>query len=325
MAPDIGFDDPDAFRLLSLGRHTAWYGENNYQASIMNNQDNVIEIRNLRKFYGKARGVTDVSFEVGRGEFFGFIGPNGAGKSTTIRVLMGLIRATSGEAKTFGMDVWKDRPRTLARLGYLPSEINFYKSQTVDDVLRLAAGLHSSECGTQTDILCERLKLGRKQLVRDLSLGNRKKVGIVAALQHKPELIVLDEPTSGLDPLMQHEFFSILKERNDAGATILLSSHILSEVQNFCTRAAIIREGALVACDNVGNLLKTGARSITVRGGFNPEGLEGCSGIEKNGDNVHFLFDGDLRKLLHVLSQSDLEDISIVEPSLEDIFMHYYK
>ena len=291
----------------------------------MNSQDNVIEIKNLSKFYGKARGVTDVSFEVGRGEFFGFIGPNGAGKSTTIRVLMGLIRATSGEAKIFGMDVWKDRPRTLARLGYLPSEINFYKSQTVDEVLRLAASLHSSECGTTTDMLCERLRLGRKQLVADLSLGNRKKVGIVAALQHNPELIVLDEPTSGLDPLMQHEFFSILKERNEAGATILLSSHILSEVQTFCGRAAIIREGALVACDNVGNLLKTGARSITVRGGFNPEGLEGCSGMEKNGDNVDFLFEGGLRKLLYVRSQSEFEDISIVEPSLEDIFMHYYK
>lgn len=291
----------------------------------MRSQDNVIEINRLKKFYGKARGVTDVSFEVGRGEFFGFIGPNGAGKSTTIRVLMGLIRATSGEARMFGMDVWKDRSATLTRLGYLPSEINFYKSQTVNDVLRLAAGLHGSECNSVTDSLCERLKLNRKQLVSDLSLGNRKKLGIVAALQHNPKLIVMDEPTSGLDPLMQHEFFSILKERNDAGATIFLSSHILSEVQTYCGRAAIIREGVLVACDNVGNLLKTGARSISVRGGFVPDGIEGCSHIERNGDSLHFLYDGDIRKLMYILSQSELEDINIVEPNLEDIFMHYYK
>ena len=291
----------------------------------MNSQDNVIEIHNLSKYYGKARGVTDVTFEVKQGEFFGFIGPNGAGKSTTIRVLMGLIRATSGEARIFGMDVWKDKPRTLARLGYLPSEINFYKSQTVDDVLKLSADLHSSECGATTEMLCERLKLNRKQLVVDLSLGNRKKLGIVSALQHNPELIIMDEPTSGLDPLMQHEFFSILKERNDAGATILLSSHILSEVQTYCHRAAIIREGLLVACDNVGNLLKTRARSITVRGHFDPSAIEGCSRIERNGENVHFLFDGDIRKLLNILSQSDIKDISIVEPNLEDIFMHYYK
>ena len=285
----------------------------------------IIEIHNLSKYYGKARGVTDVSFEVEPGEFFGFIGPNGAGKSTTIRVLMGLIKASSGEARLFGLDVWADRPSTLTRLGYLPSEINFYKNQSVEDVLKLAARLHSSNCGPETDSLCERLKLDRKQQVANLSLGNRKKLGIVAALQHNPELIVMDEPTSGLDPLMQHEFFSILKERNAAGATVFLSSHILSEVQTHCRRAAIIREGALVACDDVGNLLKTSARSITVRGVFNPEGIKGCSNIQKNGDSVHFLYDGDIRMLLGVLSQSELEDLSIVEPNLEDIFMHYYK
>lgn len=290
----------------------------------MKNGEKVIEIHNLSKFYGKSRGVTDVSLEVKRGEFFGFIGPNGAGKSTTIRVLMGLIHASSGEARIFGMDVWKDKPRTLARLGYLPSEINFYRNQTVDDVLKLAADLHSSECNAVTYNLCERLKLGRKQMVRDLSLGNRKKLGIVAALQHDPELIVMDEPTSGLDPLMQHEFFSILKERNDAGATILLSSHILSEVQTYCQRAAIIREGVLVACDNVDNLLKTSARSIRVRGCFDPEGMDGCSRIERRGDNVHFLYDGDIKVLMGILSQSDIKDIGIAEPNLEDIFMHYY-
>lgn len=291
----------------------------------MKSESNVIEICNLSKYYGKARGVTDLSLVVKKGDFFGFIGPNGAGKSTTIRVLLGLIRATSGEAKIFGMDVWKDKADTLKKLGYLPSEINFYKNQTVDEVLKLAADLHFAECGETAGALCDRLKLNRKRKVVDLSLGNRKKLGIVAAIQHNPELIIMDEPTSGLDPLMQHEFFDILKERNAAGASIFLSSHILSEVQNYCRRAAIIREGRLVACDDVDSLLRTSARSISVRGAFDPSVVPGCSAVERRGENVHFLYDGDIRTIMRILSEADLKDVSIVEPSLEDVFMHYYK
>ncbi|MGM9735174.1 MAG: ATP-binding cassette domain-containing protein [Candidatus Cryptobacteroides sp.] len=292
---------------------------------MMNNEGNAIEITNLSKYYGKARGVEDVSFNVRNGDFFGFIGPNGAGKSTTIRVLMGLIRKTSGEARIFGLDVWKDKPRTLTDVGYLPSEVAFYPGQTVSDVLSLSARLHSTSCGNGTDLLCERLKLDKSQKVSDLSLGNRKKVGIVAALQHNPRLVILDEPTSGLDPLMQHEFFEILKERNDAGTTIFLSSHILSEVQTWCRRAAIIREGRLVACDDVDNLLKSKAKSITTKGGFAPEELEGCSNIERRGDSVHFLYNGDTKTLLRRLSEAEIDDVSIGEPNLEDIFMHFYK
>lgn len=294
-----------------------------YNTPVMNQKH--IEIKKLVKYYGKARGVTDVSFDVNQADFFGFIGPNGAGKSTTIRILTGLIRSSGGEAKMFGMDVWKQRTEILSHIGYLPSEISFYPGQSVRDVLELSARLHGADCKSDTGVLCERLKLNGSQKVADLSLGNRKKVGIVAALQHRPELIILDEPTSGLDPLMQHEFFEILKERNNSGATIFLSSHILTEVQNYCKRAAIIREGVLVACDDVDRLLKTKAKSISLKGDFNPESIPGCTAVEHSSDNVRFLYDGDIRQLLRILAESDIKDLSIQEPGLEEIFMHYYE
>lgn len=209
-----------------------------------------IEIRNLTKSYGKSRGIIDLNLTVEEDEFFGFIGPNGAGKSTTIRTLLGMIRVTSGSAKVLGWDIQKEKTNLLSEIGYLPSEAVFYSGMKVKDVLKLSADLHKKDCKEESVRLCELLQLDVNRKVEELSFGNRKKVAIVCALQHKPRLLILDEPTSGLDPLMQKEFFDILKERNEEGTTIFLSSHILSEVQNHCKRAAIIREGRLIACED---------------------------------------------------------------------------
>ncbi|MGN0622566.1 MAG: ABC transporter ATP-binding protein, partial [Oscillospiraceae bacterium] len=214
----------------------------------------VIETKKLTKSYGKARGITELDLTVNEGEFFGFIGPNGAGKSTTIRTLLGLIFPTSGEAKVFGKDIVRDKTEILARVGYMPSEAAFYNGMRVKEVIALSAKLRKADCSAEAVRLCERLELDTEKRIEELSLGNRKKVAVVCALQHKPDLCVLDEPTSGLDPLMQKEFFNILNERHAAGATIFLSSHVLSEIQKYCSRAAIIKEGRLIALDSVENL-----------------------------------------------------------------------
>lgn len=201
----------------------------------------------LTKSYGKARGIVDLDLRVEQGEFFGFIGPNGAGKSTTIRTLLGLLRPTSGRGKVLGLDITQKTEEILARVGYLPSETVFYPGMKVGELLKFSAGLRKRDCGREGAQLCERLNLDPTRRVEELSLGNRKKVGIVCALQHRPELLILDEPTSGLDPLMQREFFAILREYHKAGTTIFLSSHVLSEIRRNCSKALVLREGYIAA------------------------------------------------------------------------------
>ena len=194
----------------------------------------IIQTENLTKYYGKARGIIDMNLSVEAGDIFGFIGPNGAGKSTTIRTLLGLISPTSGNARIFEQDILKNHIEILSRIGYMPSEAMFYHGMRVEDVLRLSASLHGKNCLAEAHHLCERFKLDTKKKVEELSLGNRKKVSIVCAFMHQPDLYILDEPTSGLDPLMQKAFFELIHERNIQGATIFLSSHILSEIQHHC-------------------------------------------------------------------------------------------
>lgn len=206
----------------------------------------MIQITHLTKTYGKARGVTDLTLHVPEGSCFGFIGPNGAGKSTTIRTLLGLIAPTSGSAAVIGLDCVKDRTAILAQVGYMPSEAMFYPEMRVSEVIRLSADLRKKDCHAEAAALCQALELDTKKKIRELSLGNRKKVSIVCAMQHRPRLYVLDEPTSGLDPLVQRAFWSQVERRREEGATVFLSSHVLYEVQRYCDRAAIIREGRLV-------------------------------------------------------------------------------
>ena len=285
---------------------------------------NVIETKGLTKYYGKSRGIIDLNLSVTEGEFFGFIGPNGAGKSTTIRTLLGLIKKSSGSAEIFGRNVETNKKEILAEVGYLPSEAVFYSEMRVKDVIKLSADLRKKDCKKEAEVLCERLGLDAEKKVEELSFGNRKKVAIVCALQHKPRLCVLDEPTGGLDPLMQREFFTILKERNAEGATIFLSSHILSEIQRNCTRAAIVREGKLIACDSVEALSKTSAKRIHIEGNADITALKNVRDIQKTDNGTSFLYSGDINEFLQYISKYSIDDLSISEPDLEEIFMHYY-
>ena len=283
-----------------------------------------IKTTGLTKYYGKARGIIELNLNVPEGEFFGFIGPNGAGKSTTIRTLLGLISPSGGSAEIFGMDIVKKRQKILDCVGYLPSEAVFYPGMRVRDVLKLSAGLRKKDCREEAARLCERLELDTARKVDELSFGNRKKAAIVCALQHRPRLLVLDEPTSGLDPLMQREFFSILRERNREGTTVFLSSHVLSEIQRNCRRAAIIREGRLIACDSVEALSKTNAKRVTVHGELDIEKLPGVRDIQPLDGGASFLFGGDINALVGQLAACRLTDLSVAEPDLEEIFLHYY-
>lgn len=285
----------------------------------------VIKTSKLTKYYGKSRGIIDIDLSVEEGEIFGFIGPNGAGKSTTIRTLLGLINRTSGNAEIFGRDITLKQLEILPKIGYMPSEAMFYGGMRVKEVIKYSADLRGIDCAAEAERLCERLKVEQNKKIEELSLGNRKKVGIICALQHKPPLYFLDEPTSGLDPLMQKEFFSILLERNAEGATVFLSSHVLSEVQEYCSRAAIIREGKTIACDYVSNLTRNAAKYVVLSGVANVPGLEGVSTVKVSKNSVSFLYNGEINKLLSSLSTLPLTDLTISEPTLEEAFLHYYR
>lgn len=286
---------------------------------------NAIQLSNLTKYYGKSRGILNLNLDVKEGEFFGFIGPNGAGKSTTIRTLLGLITPSSGQAKIFDETIRRRNPQIRSHIGYLPSEAVFYRGMKVKDLLKLSADLHYKDCSAEREILCRRLQLDVNRKVDELSFGNRKKVAIVSALQHQPKLLILDEPTSGLDPLMQREFFQIIRERNEQGATVFLSSHVLSEIQRNCTRAAIIREGRIIACDRVEALSKTNAKRISVQGQVSLDSLEEIRDLKENDGIFSFLYGGDIHQLLETLSAGTITDLSISDPDLDEIFLHYYE
>lgn len=286
---------------------------------------NAIQLSNLTKYYGKSRGILNLNLDVKEGEFFGFIGPNGAGKSTTIRTLLGLITPSSDQAKIFDETIRRRNPQIRSHIGYLPSEAVFYRGMKVKDLLKLSADLHHKNCSVEREILCRRLQLDVNRKVDELSFGNRKKVAIVSALQHQPKLLILDEPTSGLDPLMQREFFHIIRERNEQGATVFLSSHVLSEIQRNCTRAAIIREGRIIACDRVEALSKTNAKRISVQGQVSLDSLEEIRDLKENDGIFSFLYGGDIHRLLETLSAGTITDLSISDPDLDEIFLHYYE
>ena len=284
-----------------------------------------IQTENLTKYYGKTRGILNLSLTVEAGDYFGFIGPNGAGKSTTIRSLLGLITPSSGTALLLGKDVARDKEEILQNTGYLPSEALFYPGMRVKEVLKLSADLRKKNCSREAALLCERLELDPSRKAEELSFGNRKKLAIICALQSKPELLILDEPTGGLDPLMQHAFFEILKERNEEGATIFMSSHILSEIERYCRRAAVIREGELIAQGSVEELAKTSAKRVVIQGDADLEGLEGIRDLRTMDRSVSFLFNGEIGRLLDRLARGQIQDVSISEPDLEEIFLHYYR
>jgi len=283
-----------------------------------------IETKALTKFYGRARGIENVDLTVEEGEIFGFIGPNGAGKSTTIRTLLGLIKKSGGSASVLGLDIEKDKERILREVGYLPSEAAFYSGMRVGEVLALSARLRKKDCREEAARLAERLGLDTSRRISELSLGNRKKVGIVAAMQHRPRLYILDEPTSGLDPLIQREFFALLKERNDEGATVFLSSHVLSEIGRYCSRAGILREGRLIKEATVDGLTATGVKRVTLHGASAMPEIEGIRDVKRGDNTLSFLYSGRADGLIRALAGLSFEDITLTDPDIEEVFMHYY-
>ncbi len=270
---------------------------------------NVIEIQGLTKSYGKNRGVNEVSFSVPEGDMFAFLGPNGAGKSTTIRCMLGLIQYQQGRISLLD-NRYPGQKEILRHIGYMPSEAMFYPGMKVKDVIRFAAEARGADCGKEAARLCEALDVPQQKKIEELSLGNRKKVSIVCAMQHEPELLILDEPTSGLDPLMQDTFFSLLQEANRKGTTCFLSSHVLSEVKKYCRNAAFIKNGRILKVDSIENLTRSNLRQVRVW---------------KNGREECFAYEGNVQELLVKLQKMAVEDVLIEEPSLEEIFIHYYE
>ncbi len=289
----------------------------------------VIEINQLTKMYGKARGISDISFKVEEGEIFGFIGPNGAGKSTTIRTLLSLIRPTSGSAAIFGKDCIEAAPEIAKDIGYLPSEVFYYDNMRVHDLLKYSASFYKKDCSKRIKELADMLDLDLTKKIDDLSLGNKKKVGIIQGLLHEPKLIILDEPTSGLDPLMQQKFFDLLQKENKKGATILFSSHILSEVQRLCDRVAIIKDGKIVQVEKISTLKENNHKNFKIETnqevGKDYFNLPGVTNLEVKDRHISFLFRGDINTIMQKIASIHIANLWIEEPDLEEIFMHYYE
>ena len=292
--------------------------------------EQAIVLNELTKHYGKHRGINNLSFSVNQGEFFGFIGPNGAGKSTTIRTLMGLIRPTGGSASIFDLDCHSKASVIARDVGYLPSENSYYENMKVRELLQYTADLYGMDCKTKMKELADRLNLDLSRKIADLSLGNKKKVGIVSAIMTSPKLIIMDEPTSGLDPLIQQAFYDILKEENSRGATVFFSSHVLSEVQKLCDRVAILKEGQLIGIQSIKELRESGYKKVTLsakeaipRDFFH---LSGIANYAETADktSVSFMYNGNITAIIDKLHLLHLDDVLLEEPSLEEIFMHYY-
>jgi len=291
----------------------------------------VIDISNLSKNYGKSRGIEHVNLQINEGEIFGFIGPNGAGKSTTIRILLNLIFPTSGSARIMGMDVTKETKKIKQHIGYIPSDANAYPSMDVEEFLNYCMRFYEIQNGeNRINELAKWFELDVKRKIADLSMGNRKKVSIIQSLIHKPKLLILDEPTTGLDPLMQANFFELLRQENQKGMTIFFSSHILNEVQAICKRVAIIREGKIVQLEDIETLRKKQLKKISIESdhsakteNINIGGIEGE--IVQTGNFQTFVYSGDMNELIRTLAGNNIKNLTIEEPSLEEIFMHYYK
>ena len=287
----------------------------------------MIEARGLTKYYGSTRGIDGLDLSVTAGDFFGFIGPNGAGKSTAIRTLLGLLRPTSGTATIFGLDTASSGPEIRRRLGYIPAEVGFYSGMTGAAILRLASRMHGVNPNRGNELAC-RLELDLQREANELSTGNRKKLAIVLALQHQPDLLILDEPSTGLDPLIQGTLFSLLHEEHERGTTIFFSSHVLDEVQRMCQRVAIILSGRIVEAAEIETLRQRHLKRVHAV--FSPKPLrkileiDGVFNLEITEDTACFHFAGLPQELLATLSSHGIVDVTIENPTLDDVFLHYY-
>jgi ABC-2 type transport system ATP-binding protein len=286
-----------------------------------------IRTEGLTKFYGKARGIVDVDLEVRAGEIFGFLGPNGAGKSTTIRILLDLIRPTSGKASVMGMDAQAETVRVRQAVGYLPGEASFYDELSGNAFLDLVARVGNRESSRRAELL-ERLELDASRKIARYSRGMKQKLAVVAALQHDPELLILDEPTSGLDPLVQQEFYAILREFSARGRTVFFSSHVLSEVERLCDRVAVIREGRIVAVDEIAALREKMVRRLVVTFAEPVAAgrleVPGAKVVSTEGERVTMEVTGGLDGLIKRLAQFEIVDMEFDRPSLEQTFLEMY-
>jgi ABC-2 type transport system ATP-binding protein len=294
---------------------------------------NVIETKKLTKYYDKLAAIKDVDLVVEEGDIYGFIGPNGAGKSTTIRVLLGLIHASSGSATIFGKDIVQFGSQIKEEIGYLPSEVYYYDDMLVIDLLKYSGSFYKKDqkqIQKRIKELANLLDLDLHKKIDDLSYGNKKKVGIIQGLLHEPKLIFLDEPTGGLDPLIQQKFFNLLRGENKKGTTILFSSHILGEVQKLCNKVAIIKEGKIIKVETISTLVDDNYKRFKLETAIKIEkeysiGIKGISDLNIVDNSISFLYRGRVNDITKKIAGLDLINILIEEPDLEEIFLHYYQ
>lgn len=292
----------------------------------------LIQTEKLTKSYGKSRGISDVTFDIQEGEVFGFLGPNGAGKTTTMRVLMGLLRPTTGNARIGGLDCWKQSTAVKKLVGYLPGEFTFDPGLRGAQIIEYLGHLRGGVDQAYVRTLVERLGFDPSKRFREYSRGNKQKLGLVQAFMHKPRLLILDEPTGGLDPLNQQEFYKMVAEVHAEGRTVFLSSHILPEVEHTCDRVAIIREGQLVKIDHVSALkdIQQHEIEISFAGSASVEWFQHASGVTNvtsGADNrrLHITIQGDLQEIIRIASEHQATGIATHEPSLEEIFLRFYE
>lgn len=283
----------------------------------------MIKVKNLKKYYGTSRGIEDVNLEVKPGEIFGFIGPNGAGKTTLIRILVGLLGKDSGSALILNQEVHMNSYKINKAIGYLPSESNFFDDYKTPDMIKFFLDLRGIDSTYATELI-KRLNLDTSKKVKALSFGNKKKLGIVLALMHKPSLLILDEPTTGLDPLAQKAFLDLMIEHKKMGSTIFLSSHVLSDVQKVCDTVSFIKDGSVILTEDIDTLKEQEHKKVTINP-IIPLYLEGIENIKVNNVSMEFEYHGDINILLSELKTHKLKDLTIRDVTLEELFMKYYE
>ena len=291
-------------------------------------KNSILKIENLTKYYGKVLGVKNLSLELEQGEVFGFIGPNGAGKSTTLRSIMNLINKTEGKVYVDGQEFTKNSIELKKHIGYLPSEIHLYDDLTVGKMLDYHESYYRIDSKERRNELVKRLNLNESKKIEDLSLGNLKKLGIILALIHNPKILILDEPTSGLDPIMQQEFFEILKEEKVKGTTILYSTHILNEVSKICDRIGIIKEGTLIKVEKIEDIKNSVSKKVIKITSNEIDEIINELNIEiitRENNSIKFKNNLEIDEMLKKLSKFKILDLLIEEESMEEVLLNYYK
>ena len=289
----------------------------------------VINIESLSKYYGKHRGIEDVSFEVKKGEIFGYLGPNGAGKTTTIRIMTGFLRSYKGDIRIFNKNIKKDLITILSEIGYLPGELSLYGNLKVSEFLEYFSNLSKRKVQPPIGDLLERFECEPDKKISTLSTGNKQKVGIIQAVMNEPDLMILDEPTRGLDPLMRQEFYDLLRELRNKGKTILLSSHVLTEVEKICDSAAIIRKGKIVAVEDIHSLRTKNYKVLEISCSGRIEEkklqkLENVTNLEVKGNILKCHIHGDIDPVIRALGKNYIVDIESSSPGLEEVFIKFY-